>query len=150
MKVHTKGMPLKIDGMKADKTTDRIEKTKKKNNVAGKMSGDEPVQEDDLEEEAKEEIKTDGKREAFLLDLTKKTDGYVGSDIESVCREAAIFALRESMDAKEITLKHFEKAMQKVPPSVDKEVEKSYEDLKGELSAARAKQMKEEKPTYMG
>ena len=84
------------------------------------------------------------------MQLTKKTEGYVGSDIESVCREAAIFALRENMDAKEITLKHFEKAMQKVPPSVDKEVEKSYEDLKGELSAARAKQMKEEKPTYMG
>ena len=139
-------MPLKIDGTK----TDKIEKTKKKNNVASKMAGDEPVNEDEIEEEPKEEIKTDGKREEFLLQLTKKTEGYVGSDIESVCREAAIFALRENMDAKEITLKHFEKAMQKVPPSVDKEVEKSYEDLKGELSAARAKQMKEEKPTYMG
>ena len=40
--------------------------------------------------------------------------------------------------------------MQKVPPSVDKDIKKSYEELKGELSAARAKQMKEEKPTYMG
>ena len=145
-KAHTKGMPLKIDGTK----TDKIEKTKKKNNVASKMAGDEPVNEDEMEEEPKEEIKTDGKREEFLLQLTKKTEGYVGSDIESVCREAAIFALRENMDAKEITSKHFEKAMHKVPPSVDKETEKSYEDLKGELSAARAKQMKEEKPTYMG
>ncbi len=145
-KVHTKGMPLKIDGIK----TDKIEKTKKKNNVASKMAGDEPVSDDDLEEEAKEEIKTDGKREAFLLDLAKKTDGYVGSDIEAVCREAAIFALRENIDSKEVTSKHFEKAMQKVPPSVDKEVEKSYEEIKGELSAARAKQMKEERPSYMG
>lgn len=146
-KVHTKGMPLKIDGVKADKS----ENSKKKINVASKMAGDEALNEEDLDKELKEEkIKVNGKREEFLSDLTKKTDGYVGSDIESVCREAAIFALREDMDAKEITLKHFEKAMQKVSPSVDKEVEKSYEDLKGELSAARAKQMKEEKPTYMG
>ena len=85
-----------------------------------------------------------------LEEFIKKTEGYVGSDIEAVCREAAIFALRENMDAKEITLNHFEKAMQKVPPSVDKEVEKSYEEIRGELSSARAKQMKEERPSYMG
>ena len=85
-----------------------------------------------------------------LEDLAKKTEGYVGADIEAVCREAAIFALRESMDAKEITLKHFEKAIEKVPPSVDKEIEKRYEDMRGVLSSARAKQMQEEKPIYMG
>ena len=84
------------------------------------------------------------------MDLAKKTEGYVGSDIESVCREAAIFALRENMQAKEIASKHFEKAMKKVPPSVDTEIAKAYEDMKDSLSSARAKQMKEEKPAYMG
>jgi len=85
-----------------------------------------------------------------LEDLAKKTEGYVGADIEAICREAAIFALRESMDAKEINLKHFEKAVEKVPPSVDKEIEKTYENMRGVLSSARAKQMQEEKPIYMG
>ena len=85
-----------------------------------------------------------------LEDLAKKTEGYVGSDIEAVCREAAILALRENIDSKEITLKHFEKALEKVPASVDKEIEKAYEDMRGALSSARAKQMQEEKPIYMG
>ncbi len=85
-----------------------------------------------------------------LEDLAKKTEGYVGADIEAICREAAIFALRESMDAKEISLKHFEKAVEKVPPSVDKEIERTYENMRGVLSSARAKQMQEEKPIYMG
>jgi len=92
----------------------------------------------------------DDKIQKILGDLSNKTEGYVGSDIESVCREAAIFALRESMESKEISLKHFEKAMEKVPPSVDKEIEKSYEEIRESLSAARAKEMNKEKPIYMG
>ncbi|MDP6647812.1 MAG: CDC48 family AAA ATPase, partial [Candidatus Woesearchaeota archaeon] len=79
-----------------------------------------------------------------LEDLAAKTEGYAGSDIESVCREAAIFALRESMDSKEITLKHFEKALEKVPASIDKEIQKSYEEIRNTLTAARAKQMQKE------
>jgi transitional endoplasmic reticulum ATPase len=85
-----------------------------------------------------------------LIEIAKRSEGYVGSDIESVCREAAIFALRESQNAKEVTGKHFEMAMKKVPPSVDEEIKKAYEGLREELSAARSKQMKEEKPAYMG
>lgn len=82
--------------------------------------------------------------------LTKKTEGYVGSDIESICREAAIFALREDMESKEISVRHFEKAIEKVPPSISKEIEKAYSEMRDTLSAARANQMKEEKPVYMG
>ncbi len=85
-----------------------------------------------------------------LAEMTKKTEGYAGADIESVCREAAIFALRENISSKEITMKHFNKAMDKVMPSITKEVEKAYEDVKDNLTSARAKQMKEEKPAYMG
>jgi len=145
-KVHTQGMPLKINGAKDDKA----EKAKKKPTVASRMAGDELVNDEDSTEEDKKEIKPDGKREVFLLELAKKTAGYVGSDIEAVCREAAIFALRENMQSKEVTSKHFEKAMKKVPPSVDEEIVKAYEEVKDSLTSARAKQMKEEKPTYMG
>jgi len=85
-----------------------------------------------------------------LEDLAKKTEGYAGADIEGVCREAAIFALRENMDAKHIAMKHFERALDKVPPSVTKEIEKAYESLKNQFSSARAKQMQEERPAYLG
>ncbi|MCH8067582.1 MAG: AAA family ATPase, partial [Nanoarchaeota archaeon] len=145
-KVHTQRMPLKGVG----KNINNSEKTKKVNDAASKMESDEAIQEEESEKKSKENVKIDSKREEFLSGLVEKTEGYVGSDIESVCREAAIFALRESMDAKEITLKHFEKAMEKVPPSVDKDVEKAYEEIRESLSAARAKEMNKEKPVYMG
>ncbi len=85
-----------------------------------------------------------------LKELAKKTGGYVGADIEAICREAAINALREDMKSREVTKKHFEVALKRVKASVTPEVEAAYEDLQNFFTAARAKQMKEEKPAYMG
>ena len=94
-----------------------------------------------------DEIKT---REELLRKLAKVTEGYVGADIEAVCREAAILALRENINSKEILPRHFEKALDKVRPSVTPDVEKYYEELQDQLTAARAKQMLDERPAYMG
>lgn len=82
--------------------------------------------------------------------LASKTDGYAGADIESVCREAAMLALRKDMEAKEVTLKDFDAALEKVHPSITKDVEESYAQLQEYFSAARGKQMKEERPSYFG
>jgi len=88
--------------------------------------------------------------EVKLEEIAEKTEGYVGADIEGVCREAAIIALREDMSAKNVGMKHFEEAMKKVRPSVTKEIEKSYQDLQDKFKAARAKEMQIEKPVYFG
>ncbi|WP_296786623.1 CDC48 family AAA ATPase [Methanobrevibacter sp.] len=48
--------------------------------------------------------------------LAKNTDGYVGADIEAVCREAAMLALRDDLEASEITYKYFKDAIDKVKP----------------------------------
>jgi hypothetical protein len=40
--------------------------------------------------------------------------------------------------------------LEKVPASIDKEIQKSYEEIRNTLTAARAKQMQKEKPVYMG
>ena len=82
--------------------------------------------------------------------LAEKTEGYVGADIESVCREAAILALREDMTAKEVSSSHFAKALDKVRPSVSKDVEDAYKELKDNFTSARAKELRDEKPNYMG
>ncbi len=58
--------------------------------------------------------------------LVKKTDNYVGADIEAICREAALEALREKMDSKIVKKKHFKTALDKVRPTVSPEVIKSY------------------------
>ncbi|MGZ4856846.1 MAG: CDC48 family AAA ATPase, partial [Methanobacteriaceae archaeon] len=48
--------------------------------------------------------------------LSKNTDGFVGADIEAVCREAVMLTLREDLKAEEVTMKYFKKAMKKVKP----------------------------------
>ncbi|MBW3583374.1 MAG: CDC48 family AAA ATPase [Euryarchaeota archaeon] len=68
------------------------------------------------------------------------TKGYVGSDIESLCREAAILALREDINAKEVTMKHFNEALKQVRASVNDELIKYYDRLAEQLGVAPRRQ----------
>jgi len=69
-----------------------------------------------------------------LEKLVKDTDGYSGADLEALSREAAMFALREDTKAKEITSKHFDKALKKIKPSIIEDstakYQKAVEDVK--------------------
>ncbi len=71
-----------------------------------------------------------------LADAAKKTDGYTGADLENVCREAGMSAIRRSVDAKEVTQKDFEDALSLVKPSVTKPyVEKIKKFARGESNS---------------
>jgi len=85
-----------------------------------------------------------------LNELADDTDGYVGADIEALCREAAIDALRKDPAAKEITLDNFKSAMKSVRPSITPDVEQAYAQMKDKFSSARGKEMKKELPVYFG
>lgn len=91
-------------------------------------------------------------KDVSITQLAKKTESYVGADIEGVCREAAMIALREDTKAKEVTMAYFEKALEVVHSSVDKETEEVYNHLEDYFSSARAKQIKEkeDKVAYFG
>ena len=52
-----------------------------------------------------------------LKKLAKSTEGYVGADIEAVCREAAMLTLRNDMESSEIPNKYFKEAIEKVKPA---------------------------------
>jgi transitional endoplasmic reticulum ATPase len=79
--------------------------------------------------------------EVDLDDLAGQTDGYVGADIEAVCREASMAASREFINSVDpddvddsvgnvlVTTDHFETALQEVSPSVDEEVREQYEEI---------------------
>jgi len=82
--------------------------------------------------------------------LADKTKGYVGADIQGVCREAAMVALREDITAKEVKMSHFLAALNAVKASVDKDTEEAYKKLEGYFSTARAKEIKKEKAAYFG
>ena len=83
-------------------------------------------------------------------ELVRRTEGYVGADIESVCREAAILALRDDMDSAEVNMEYFKEALEKVPPSITDDVMESYEDMKDRFRSAAGKQMQDERPSYYG
>ncbi|ADP77767.1 AAA family ATPase, CDC48 subfamily [Methanothermus fervidus DSM 2088] len=51
-----------------------------------------------------------------LEKLAEMTEGFVGADIEAVCREAALMTLRENLDAEEVPMKNFKKAIEKIKP----------------------------------
>ncbi|TAL47092.1 AAA family ATPase [archaeon] len=62
-----------------------------------------------------------------LEEIAKKTENYSGADLEALVREAAMIALRENIDAKEVKPNHFEEALKKVTPSISQDVIKHYE-----------------------
>ncbi len=64
-----------------------------------------------------------------LKKLAEETEGYTGADIESLAREAAMLALRENIDNKQVTMKHFKEALDKVAPSVTKTDAERYKQI---------------------
>jgi SpoVK/Ycf46/Vps4 family AAA+-type ATPase/intein/homing endonuclease len=91
-------------------------------------------------------------KDVKLDKLVESTKNYVGSDIEAVCRESAIFALRKNMESKEITMKEFSEALKKIGPSVREEDIKKYNIVSNKLRNARAAAMKvsEKELDYFG
>ena len=81
--------------------------------------------------------------------LAKKMVGYTGADIESVVREAAILALRKDHKAKEVTMKHFEEALELVVPSITEDTVKYYEEIGKRLRRSRRGERRSETDLYM-
>ena len=61
--------------------------------------------------------------------LVRKTEGFVGADIESFVREAAIIALRKNINTKIVTVTDFDEALIKVKPSVSEDTAKRYKKI---------------------
>jgi len=80
-----------------------------------------------------------------LKDLAARTEGFSGADIESLCREAAMFALRENIKIKKIGLKYFEKAFGVVRASLTDDIIKYYEKVASDLGKGMAKKDKRDK-----
>jgi transitional endoplasmic reticulum ATPase len=68
-------------------------------------------------------------KDVKIKELAKETEGYTGADLEALVREAAMVALRESMNAGEVSKKHFDEAEKKVKPSVTKQSIEIYKKI---------------------
>ena len=92
-------------------------------------------------------------KDVSLSKLIELTENYVGADIEGVCREAGIFALREDFKAKEVKMKHFLEALKRIKPSISEADIKKYKEIEDQyLRTARAAEIRTKKDTqnYFG
>jgi transitional endoplasmic reticulum ATPase len=82
--------------------------------------------------------------------LARKTEGYVGADIEALAREASMAASREfinsvspeemteSLGNVRVTMDHFEHALDEINPSVTDETRERYEEIERRFERAEA------------
>ncbi|MEM2620588.1 MAG: CDC48 family AAA ATPase [Thermofilaceae archaeon] len=68
--------------------------------------------------------------------LAEATEGFSGSDLALLVREAGMLAMREKIDAEKVGMKHFDEALKKVKPSLTLDMLKFYESW-----AERSKKM---------
>ncbi len=71
--------------------------------------------------------------------LAELTEGYVGADIEAICREAVMLALREDLNVEKIEMRHFEEALKKIRPSVSESMLSFYERFEEKAKQDRAR-----------
>jgi len=88
-------------------------------------------------------------RDVDLNKLAEVSEGYVGADIESLVREAAMLALRKDKNAKQVSKKHFEDAMKKVRASISKETIEKYKRVEEDYLRS-AKAVLEKPVAYLG
>ncbi|MFX0030996.1 MAG: CDC48 family AAA ATPase [Candidatus Hermodarchaeota archaeon] len=73
-----------------------------------------------------------------LKGIAQNTVGYSGADLENVCREAGMQAIREKMTTLEkIENKHFEFALSKIKSTLPKEITERYESLAKQITESR-------------
>jgi transitional endoplasmic reticulum ATPase len=68
-------------------------------------------------------------KDVDLNQLTTMTKYYGGADIESLCREAAMHALRRDVNSQEVTMKDFLDALKEMGPSITPDMEKWYKSF---------------------
>lgn len=81
-----------------------------------------------------------------IEELADLTENYVGSDIESLCREAVMLALRENFDTDIVEMKHFRDALKKVRPALAEDMIEYYQKLQGQFKGGT----KQEQKSYIG
>ncbi len=72
-----------------------------------------------------------------IEELAELTEGYVGADIEAICREAVMLAIRENINAEKVEMRHFLEALKKIKPSVNEAMLNFYERFEERMKTER-------------
>jgi transitional endoplasmic reticulum ATPase len=68
-------------------------------------------------------------KDVDLQKLASDTKMYSGADIDGLCREAAMNALRKDVKSNEVTLADFQKAVEKIGPTIQPDMENWYKSF---------------------
>jgi transitional endoplasmic reticulum ATPase len=77
-------------------------------------------------------------RDVELDQIASRAAGYSGADIEAVCREAGLVALRQNIEVKEVTSEHFRDAIERIKPSITPDMENWYQGFRKGFKKERA------------
>jgi transitional endoplasmic reticulum ATPase len=89
-------------------------------------------------------------KDVHLEELAEELEGFSGADIQSLCREAGVLAMKEKKKKKEVTLQHFHDAQKSVRASIDPETNKFYEMIGQMINQAGGKPESErDRPFYV-
>jgi transitional endoplasmic reticulum ATPase len=77
-------------------------------------------------------------RDVDLDQIASQAAGYSGADIEAICREAGLVALRREIEAKDVTREDFRDAIERVKPSITPDMENWYQGFHKRFKKERA------------
>src|SRR3989344_1816173 len=128
--IHTKAMPI-VPTKEEIKEIERYFGKEAKFKIISKTPLVQSVNYKEANKPKEEEVNIEGlsDRDKLIHYLVKKTEGFVGADIESFVREAAIIALRKDIQTKVVTVTDFDEALVKVKPSVSEDTAKRYKKI---------------------
>jgi len=156
-KIHTREMPISItksdlkelDSELAGETDEFIKKKKELVKIGTKGEIISDSTDDNLNDKEPSDIDINVKKlsdkDKLFYWLSIKTKGYSGADIEALCREAAMIAVRENSKANNVKKSHFQLAMESVRASITPNIIKFYDKVSETLGSGIAKKDKSEK-----
>ncbi|MHA1937193.1 MAG: CDC48 family AAA ATPase [Candidatus Thorarchaeota archaeon] len=78
-------------------------------------------------------------KDVKIKKLVEATENFVGGDIENLCKEAGMHALKEDLDIDLVSWRHFEEAMKAVQASITPKDIADYEKMNEEFQRTAAK-----------
>ncbi|KAI9316676.1 P-loop containing nucleoside triphosphate hydrolase protein [Dichotomocladium elegans] len=72
-----------------------------------------------------------------LKSIAQRTSMYTGADLQNMCREAAMMALRELRVAEQVKMRHFEQALSTIPPSISQSTLIMYSKMQKDYGFAQ-------------